>query len=104
MSVNRLDALTATECKTKALKIPNGAFRGFAVIKSGVVRKNKSDVVDSREKNYYGHADIVHPIILKKGKPAPCEFNQSLKNMLAASEYFPDPNPASKKWEGEPLE
>ncbi len=74
----------------------SGEFKGFLVIKAGVIRKNKSKVVDSRDGNYYGHADITHPIILKPDKPAPPEFNQSLKNMLASSRYIQDPNPKSK--------
>ncbi len=100
VSVNRLSVLSDIQCKEKALQIANTKFKGFVVIQAGVIRKNKSEVVDSRDGNYYGHADIIHPIILQKGEVAPPEFNQSLKNMLASSRYIQDPNPKSKSWEG----
>jgi hypothetical protein len=75
VSVNRLTALTANECKQKAKEIenkPQKIYQGFAIIEVGKVRELGSDVIDSREApNYFGHADIIHDVILEKNQPAP---------------------------------
>ena len=101
VSVNRLRTLDPDACKARSKAIRNpGAFKGFAVIVAEGVRKCGSDVVDSREL-YLGHADIVHPIALEKGVPAPPKFNQRLKQMAQLAKYFPDPDPDSDRWSGE---
>ena len=101
VSVNRLAALGANECKAKSRSIGiSGDFTGFAVLTAKSVRQCGSDVVDSRAE-YFGHADIIHDQILPKGEPPPPEFNERLKRMVEASQYFYDPSPESEYWEGE---
>lgn len=103
VSVNRLRALDADACKARSRAIRNpGSFKGFAVIVAEDIRACGSDIVDSRDL-YLGHADIVHPIVPKKGVPAPPEFNQRLKRMAQRSTYFADPRPDSDSWSGEAL-
>lgn len=101
VSVNRLRALDAAACKQRARAIANpGAFRGFAVLGAASIRKCRySDVVDSR-RHYWGHADIIHQVVLEKGIPAPPEFNQCLKQMAQDAEYFSDSTPESDTWTG----
>lgn len=104
VSVNRLRALDANACKQKAKEIvqPGKEYRGFAVIVVGEVRKLGSDVVDSREPpNYWGHADIIHAIILQKGEAAPPEFNHALREMVRNASFYADPEPQSDGWIGE---
>ena len=103
VSVNRLRALDAGACKARSRAIRNpGRFKGFAVIVAEDIRACGSEIVDSREL-YIGHADIIHPIALVKGVPAPPEFNQRLKQMAQRTSYFPDPDPESDGWAGEEL-
>lgn len=104
VSVNRLLALSLGECKEKARKIAgkNKVYKGFAIITAEAVRKNKSDVVDSRKPPMYlGHADIVHDVVLKRDEPAPPEFNRRLSQMAKAATFYPDPDPGAKQWTGE---
>lgn len=101
VSVNRLRALDADACKARSKAIRNpGEFKGFAAFVAGSIRDFGSEVVDSREE-YLGHADIVHPIALEKGVPAPPEFNQRLREMALRARYFPDSDPESDCWSGE---
>lgn len=101
VSVNRLLALNANACKVRSRAIAlSGTFAGFAVLTAQNVRQCGSDVVDSRSE-YLGHADIIHDQILTKGEPAPAEFNQRLKRMAEAAQYFPDLAPDTETWTGE---
>ncbi len=101
VSVNRLLALDANACKARSLAIAlSGTFAGFAVLTAQAVRQCGADVVDSRSQ-YLGHADIIHDQILTKGEPAPPEFNERLKRMAEAAQYFPDPAPETDTWTGE---
>jgi hypothetical protein len=103
VSVNRLLALDFCACKKCATLIrSNGDFKGFAVLTASTVRMQGSDVIDSRE-YYWGHADIIHKIILEKGQPAPPEFNLCLKELAQAARFFPDPNPTFDTWTGDSL-
>lgn len=107
VSVNRLIALTANECKQKAKQIedkPSKIYRGFAVIEAGKIRELGSDIIDSRsDPNYFGHADIIHDVILEKNKPAPPEFNFRLSKMANAAKAFIDPDPDECEWNGDNL-
>jgi hypothetical protein len=101
VSVNRLVALDANACKARSQEIGlAGIYKGFAVITALCVRQCGSDVADSRSE-YWGHADIMHDQIVAKGEPAPAEFNERLKRMAEASQYFPDPAPETVGWTGE---
>ena len=103
VSVNRLRAIGADECKMRAKSIHSpGTFEGFAVVTAGDVRQCGSDVVDSRE-IYFGHADIMHDVVLKSGVPAPPDFNQRLKKIANRANFFADPSPDSDIWSGEDL-
>jgi hypothetical protein len=103
VSVNRLRAIGADECKMRAKSIRNpGEFKGFAVVSAADVRQSGSDVVDSRE-FYFGHADIMHDVVLESGVPAPPEFNQRLKQLAKRAAFFVDPSPDSDAWSGEDL-
>ena len=104
VSVNRLRALSADECKARSVQIRNpGDFQGFAVILTGEVRHCGADVVDTRE-CYLGHADILHSIVLESGVPAPPEFNQRLKSLALAARYIADPDPKAEGWNGPELD
>ncbi len=101
VSVNRLVALNADACKVRSKAITlSGTFKGFAVLTAYSVRECGSDVKDSRAA-YLGHADIIHDQILPKNEPPPPEFNERLKRLVEASQYFPDPDPESDTWTGE---
>jgi len=103
VSVNRLRALEGSACKRHAKEIRSpGAFQGFAVIAAQAVRRCGSDVIDSRA-YYWGHADIVHDVVLERGEPAPAEFNSRLRQMVSAARFFPDPEPGTDQWAGEDL-
>lgn len=107
VSVNRLIALTANECKKKAKEIESKSQKicqGFAVIEAGKIRELGSEVTDSRDApNYFGHADIIHDVILKKHQPAPPDFNLRLTKMAGAARLFLDPTPEEEDWNGEDL-
>jgi hypothetical protein len=101
VSVNRLIAVDCNTCKLHSQKIRNpGSFKGFAVIIARAVRESHSEVQDSRAL-YFGHADIIHDMVLMKDEPPPAEFNLKLRNLATASKYFPDPNPEIEGWTGE---
>lgn len=104
VSVNRLRAIDADECKrrSRAIRCP-GEYKGFAVITAGDVRHYGSDVRDSREL-YFGHADIIHDVVLAPGEPAPAEFNHRLKQLAECARFFPDPAPETETWSGANLE
>lgn len=102
VSVNRLRALDAHDCKRKAKEIESGdkKYKGFAILSAGIVRNLGSDVEDSRE-YYWGHADIIHKVVLERGQ-TPCpEFNYLLQQLVDQSKFYEDPNPVSDNWEGE---
>lgn len=107
VSVNRLLALTSNQCKQKAKEIerkPHKVFRGFAVISAGNVRELGSDVLDSRDPpNYFGHADIIHDIVLEKDQAAPPEFNHRLNKMAKAARFHSDADPDGDTWNGDDL-
>jgi hypothetical protein len=103
VSVNRLRALSPSQCKERAHTIANpGSYRGFAVVAACTVRLCGSDVVDSRDL-YLGHADILHPIVLQKNEPAPPQFNAQLKRLVDSARWCPDPAPESESWTGQNL-
>ncbi len=104
VSVNRVRALKPDECKKKAKAIGNAAkiYQGFAVLTAEVIRELGSDVEDSREEPmYFGHADIIHDIVLEKGQSAPPEFNLKLQQMAKRSTFYSDPKPDEDTWEGD---
>lgn len=104
VSVNRLRALSPDDCKKKAKEIekPGKVYQGFAVITAEEVRTLGSKVVDSREPppRYFGHADIIHDVVLKKNEPAPAEFNHRLQKMANQARYYRDPDPGGDGWNG----
>ncbi len=119
ISVMRLEYMGARFCKQKAKSFENPAnrkeFRGFAVINVGRVRKGDKgnmDVVDSR-RHFCGHADI--KLLIEElnadrepQEPPSAETTKRLSDLqdalLAACDYFPDPNPNSKGWTGPELQ
>lgn len=104
VSVNRLRGISIDICKQKAKEMANGQkqYKGFAIISAEAVRRQGSEVIDSRDPPMYlGHADIIHDVVLEKGVPAPAEFNQRLNKMAKAAVYLEDPLPVQTRWQGE---
>lgn len=107
VSVIRHDYISASECKFRGKQLAVVAaqkeYKGLAVIMSAAVRRHGADVVDSRDV-YIGHADIKHGIRRDRLEPPPPEILQKLKqrceSLLAATTYYPDPNPTAEGWLG----
>src|SRR5690349_19394828 len=81
ISVMRLEYMGVQLCKRKAKSFENPAqrkvYRGFAVLRTSILRASDMDVVDSR-KYYCGHADIKLLMqelqtALEPGEPLPAE-------------------------------
>jgi hypothetical protein len=115
ISVMRIEHMGVRLCKRKAKSFENLAqrkvFKGFAVLRTNVVRASEMDVVDSR-KHYCGHADIrlLMPELqtLEPNEPLPAEAGKKFKDLkdslLHASNYLPDPHPKDRRWRGGKLE
>lgn len=113
ISVMRIEHMGIHLCKRKAKSFekPDRTYKGFAVLRVGAVRDADLLVVDSR-RHFCGHADILFPIeelkALEAGEPLPAELGKKFKDLkdalLAASNYIPDPNTRTPKWEGGKLE
>jgi hypothetical protein len=115
ISVMRFEHMGARLCKRKAKCFENPAqrkvYRGFAVLKTSVVRTSDMGVVDSR-RHYCGHADIKFLMqelqTLEPNEPLPAEAGKKFKDLkdslLHASNYITDPNPQHSAWQGSKLE
>jgi hypothetical protein len=122
ISVMRFEHMGTRSCKSKAKSLEDPpqhrespaqqkVYRGFAVLRTSVVRDSTMEVVDSRRR-YCGHADIklLMPELrtLEPGEPPSAELGKKLKDLkadlLRASSYVPDPNPQRAAWRGANLE
>lgn len=99
LSINRMRILSFDACKLLSIAMQNEQknFRGFATLTAADARSQDLDIIDSRE-IYYGHADIIFPITLTKGEPAPAEYNIALQMLVDLANYTKDPFPGEDYW------
>jgi hypothetical protein len=108
LSVMRHTYLGSDACKTKAKEIvqnnPKVQYKGLAIIFAERVRTAGSDVIDSREGNYCGHAHISHGIIVPPpNEPANPLLVTRLLALRDSARYCQDPDPLRDTWCGEVL-
>lgn len=112
ISVMRVSILGPHRCKARARKLEDPANRkvytGFAVLSARKIRNASMAVVDSRNDNFLGHADIKTGVIMpKRGVPKEPEQMWALRavadELVSKSRYCPDPCPKLRKWAGEAL-
>ena len=106
VSVMRQTILDPHRCKERALAMskPDKVFRGFAAIRAGRCIDLSHSVYDSRS-HFPGHAHISLSCPVRLGpEPLPSAdqkiYRDALKELTAASKYFEDPRPASRRWLG----
>jgi hypothetical protein len=109
LSVMRYDYLGANSCKAKARELSSQqvVYRGLAVLLAREIRDVNSEVVDSRDGNYCGHAHISHGIVVPRDEPPESPLNLALGEKLRAlrivARYYPDPDSTSETWLGKAL-
>ena len=92
-------------CKAKAKEIVRNnlrvQYRGLAVISAKSIRDANSDVIDSREGNYCGHAHISHGFMVPANEPPDPTLEIHVCAVRDAARYYPDPDPGNEAWVGE---
>jgi hypothetical protein len=112
VSVMRHSYLGSDQCKKHALEVKPGnasiKYKGLAVIGVKAVRDVNSQVTDSRDGNFCGHAHISHGIELPpaddplfSGKKL--ELDERLRKLKSLARFVPDPEPSLESWTGEAL-
>jgi hypothetical protein len=112
VSVMRHSYLGTDACRKEACKVkpanPAVRYKGLAIIAVEAVRNVGSDVIDSREGNYCGHAHISHGIRVPAEEPLRSELklrlDERLRKLRDLARYFPDPDPLTETWTGEAVE
>ena len=97
-------------CKAKGVAIGHAApegYKGLLTLAAAAIRVAGSTVVDSRDGQYLGHADLDHGFASVRDEPATrhafekmTERCQALKD---ASRYHADPEPEVDGWQGPTL-
>ena len=112
VSVMRHTYIGSDQCKKHALEVKPGnaniKYKGLAVIGVRVVRDANSQVTDSREGNFCGHAHISHEIEVPPADDPlfaqqKLELDERLRALKKAARYVADPNPESDGWSGPAL-
>jgi hypothetical protein len=112
VSVMRSSILGPHRCKkrARAMEKPasNKVYRGFAVLSVRAVRAASIGVVDSRNGNFLGHADLkTGTVTPPKGvprEPAELARTQEIRmKLIAQSKYCSDPLPSVTRWKGKRL-
>jgi hypothetical protein len=109
VSVMRHGYLGSDACKSKARELSKDQvnYQGLAVLLAREIRHAGSQVVDSREGNYCGHAHISHGIVIPRDEPLESPLNLALGERLRAlrtvARYYADPEPLNEIWTGQPL-
>jgi hypothetical protein len=110
LSVMRHTHLGSDQCKKHALEVkprnPQITYKGFAVIGVKVVREVGSQVTDSRDGNYCGHASLSHGIALPPADdPLFAEqklaLDDRLRKLKTLARFVPDKDPSAEAWTGE---
>jgi len=109
VSVMRHDYMGSDACKVTARGLAHGTieYRGLAVLLASEVRRAGSQVTDSREGNYCGHAHISHGIVVPPDEPVPSEqtlrLDERLRELRITARYYADPEPPKDAWTGPTL-
>lgn len=95
-------------CKRKAKEILGDQYLGLAVLRVGDVRRAGLTVVDTREENYVGHADIDLGIRQPtEDDPLAMELRVKMRSLceklLKMCSFRPDPNSEDETWTGPEL-
>jgi hypothetical protein len=109
VSVMRHTHMGSDACKVKAQQIaqgdPKNPYEGLAAITVISIRMLGSEVQDSREGNFCGHADISHGIVVPAGEPPESplsvELGKRVRAMKDQAKLFRDPAPAAEGWAGD---
>ena len=107
LSVMRHTHMDSDQCKKRALEIrpgnPKITYKGLAVIGVKEVRSVRSEVTDTREGNYCGHARLSNGLLI----PPPddplaaektLELNERLDALRHLARYYADLHPTSQGW------
>lgn len=112
VSVMRHSYMGTDECKREAVKVVPAnsrvSYKGLAIIAVKAVRAEGSQVTDSREGNFCGHAHIAHGIVLPPAQEPlhsslKLQLDERLRKIKAHARYFPDPSPSALVWNGDPV-
>ncbi len=109
VSVMRHTCMGSDACKTRARELSHHGinYRGLAVLLAQEIRAVDSQVTDSREGNYCGHAHISHGIIVPLHEPLESPLNlvlvEKLRKLRTIARYYSDPEPVNPVWTGQPL-
>lgn len=114
VSVYRTLILSSRSCKEKA-KALSGAdkqYVGLARVTAGAIRVAEAAIEDSREKVFYGHADIFvmsdgDGYVHEAGEPLPPEISDLVDKRIDAilhnAKFFLDEQPDIDEWIGPDL-
>jgi hypothetical protein len=109
LSVMRHSHIGSDQCKQHALRVrpgnPQIKYKGLAIIGVKEVRGVGSEVTDTRDGNYCGHARLSHGLPVPPPEdPLSAEKTLALHERLDAikkhARYYPDPDPAAERWTG----
>jgi len=109
VSVMRHGYLGSQACKAKAVELSNNqvSYKGLAVLLAREIQEVGSQVSDSREGNYCGHAHISHGFIVPPDEPpeSPISFalGERLRALRTVARYYRDPEPPNPAWTGQAL-
>lgn len=114
VSVYRTLILSPHDCKQRArgLSSDGKQYVGLARVSAGNVRASSASVEDTREKMFYGHADIfivseAEGFVIEPGEPLPPELSdivdQRIDSILQHTTFFKDNSPDDDGWEGPEL-
>jgi hypothetical protein len=114
VSVMRYSHMGISACHRQAQEVvkkePN-SYVGFASFTAGAVRRAGSQVIDTREAMFCGHASIMHgmpqPIKDQPGTPQTPQVNEFIDDkieiLLKSVKFHPNVDPTSPHWDGAPI-
>lgn len=114
VSVYRTAIMNAQSCKERAVGLSSEGkkYVGLATVAAGVVREAEAALEDTREKWFYGHADMYILAMaegegIEEGEPLPPEIgdlrDKRIDKILERTALHLDPDPDSQEWKGPEL-
>ena len=109
VSMYRSAILNTNECRNHAKGLINPGIKEYfalAIVSTGAVRSAGSEVKDTRDANFYGHADILHDIPDAPPQEPNTPENQEkliacIEKILKCAKFYKDPDPEHEVWTGD---